>query len=105
MSPHQPPPEPRSPLGVGARRQSTAAVTQITRVTKGTSQSPIWNALGSCLTRAMPLNSATTSVATSRFARPAARTKDQGVSSDLAPFPASSLSFGFGWIITESPDR
>ena len=105
MSPHQPPPERPEPPGARSQETEQAAVTPITRVTKGTSQSPIWNALGSCLTRAMPLNSATTSVATSRFARPAARTKDQGVSSDLAPFPASSLSFGFGWIITESPDR
>ena len=75
----------QSRLGVKAKIQSTAAVPQITIVTSGMSVSPNRNALPSWLTSAMTLNSTNTSVATSRFAKLAARTNVKGVAKASCP--------------------
>jgi hypothetical protein len=61
-----------SHLGVRATTHIMEAVPQMTAVTKGTSQSPIWKALPSRLTSDMTLNSTNTSVPTIRFAALAA---------------------------------
>ena len=68
-----------SQLGVKAATQNAVAVVQMTTVTSGISDSPNRNASPSRLTSAMAQNSKKTSVATMRFARPAARANAQGV--------------------------
>ena len=74
------------------------AVPQMTTVTKGTSQSPIWKALPSRLTSDMTLNSPNTSVPTIRFATVAARAN--------VPIVTVGLSFveaDFPWIVLGCP--